>query len=201
MIEGPVGQLDTLFIPSQPKEIKGVAVICHPNPLEGGNNTNKIVQTVAKTLSEQGYHCYCPNLRGVGESDGEHDYGKGEVEDVLSVIDYAKEVNNSHNVILAGFSFGAYVALFVSHHVELERLLLIGAAVGHYEVDAPNSPKAQKTFVLHGEDDDVIALQNVLDWARPQNLPVMVLPGTGHFFHGQLIKLKQILMQYFNTNF
>ena len=196
-ITGPVGQLETIVIPAK-NAVRGVAVICHPNPLQGGNHTNKVVQTIAKVLSEQGYLCFCPNLRGVGQSEGEHDYGRGEVEDVLAVIEYAKETEQTDTVVLAGFSFGAYVSLFVSQRTPLERLLLVGAAVGMYEVMEPVTFDTEKTFVLHGEEDDVVVLQNVLDWARPQNLPVMVVPGTGHFFHGQLVNLKKILMKYFN---
>ncbi len=196
-ITGPVGQLETIVIPAK-NAVRGVAIICHPNPRQGGNHTNKVVQTMAKALSEQGYPSYCPNLRGVGQSGGEHDYGQGEVEDVLAVIEYAKKTEQTDSVVLAGFSFGAYVSLFVSHHTPLERLLLIGTAVGMYERIEPVTFDAEKTFVLHGEEDDVVPLQNVLNWARPQNLPVMVVPGTGHFFHGQLVGLKKILLKYFN---
>ena len=194
-IEGPAGILETQYIPAAPS-IQGVAVICHPNPLQGGNNTHKIVQTVAKTLSEQGYHCFCPNLRGVGQSEGEHDFGTGETEDVIAVIEYAKQLFDTETVILAGFSFGAYVSIFVAQKTNIDKLLLVGPAVGVYPIAAPIAFDVSKTFVLHGEEDEIIPLQNVFDWARPQSLPVMVLPGAGHFFHGKLMILKNTLSQY-----
>ena len=196
-IEGSAGALETQYIPAAITSIRGVAVVCHPNPLQGGNNSHKIVQTVAKTLSEQGYHCFCPNLRGVSQSQGEHDFGTGETEDVIAVIEYAKQLFNTETVILAGFSFGAYVSIFVAQKTIVDKLLLIGPAVGVYPIAAPAAFDTSKTFVLHGEEDEIIPLDNVLGWARPQSLPVMVLPGAGHFFHGKLILLKQILLKYF----
>ena len=158
--------------------------------------SSQVLQTVAKTLSEQGYHCFCPNLRGVGQSEGEHDFGTGETEDVIAVIEYAKQLFHTDTVILAGFSFGAYVSIFAAQKITVDQLLLIGPAVGIYPIDAPAAFDTSKTFVLHGEKDEIIPLQNVFDWARPQSLPVMILPGTGHFFHAKLILLKQILTHY-----
>ncbi len=195
-IEGPAGSLETIYFPAG-CAMRGVAVICHPNPLQGGDYSHKIVQTVAKTLSEQGYHCFCPNFRGVGQSEGEHDYGTGETDDVIAVIEYAQQLFSTDTVILAGFSFGAYVSIFAAQKITVSKLLLIGPAVGIYPIVAPTAFDVSKTFVLHGEEDEIIPLQNVFDWARPQNLPVMVLPGTGHFFHAKLIILKQILLQHF----
>ncbi|WP_434779853.1 alpha/beta hydrolase [Neisseria sp. Ec49-e6-T10] len=195
MITGPVGQLETIIIPAQISP-KGVAIICHPNPLQGGTNTNKVVQTIAKALSEEGFECYCPNLRGVGLSAGEHDYGKGEVDDVLAIIEYAKQSHQTEEVILAGFSFGGYVALFSAQKTVVSRLLLVAPAVGKYTIPAPDSFDVERTMLIQGEEDDVITLSMALEWARPQNLPVIVVPGAGHFFHGQLIKLKQLVSRY-----
>lgn len=194
-IQGPVGQLETIYLPAQTEVLKGVAVVCHPNPLQGGLNTNKVVQTVAKSLTKLGYACYCPNLRGVGQSDGTHDYGAGEVDDVLSVINYAKETHGTDHVALAGFSFGAYVSTFVSQHTPIHKLLLVGAAVGIYDIPAPEV--ALSTLLIHGEKDDVVPFSNVTAWAAPQNLAIVVVPDTGHFFHGKLLLLGDIVTRYF----
>lgn len=185
-VTGPAGSLETIVI-LPPANISGVAVICHPNPLQGGTNTNKVVQTTAKALSQLGYACYCPNLRGVGESEGTHDHGIGEVDDVLAVIAHARGEHGELPLALAGFSFGGFVAARTRAVIEADKLLLMGVAVGKYEIPTP--PVPADTLVIHGEEDEVIPLSAVMDWARPQDLPVLVFPGAGHFFHGKLVKL------------
>ena len=187
-VPGPVGTLETIYIAAQ-GETRGIAVICHPNPTQGGTNTNKVVQTTAKALSQLGYACYCPNLRGVGNSDGQHDYGEGEVDDVIAVVEYARNEQGALPLALAGFSFGGFVAARTRARIEADKLLLMGVAVGKYVIPTP--PVPANTLVVHGEEDEVIPLSAVLDWARPQGLPVTVFPGTGHFFHGKLVPLGQ----------
>ncbi|MGL6070878.1 alpha/beta hydrolase [Craterilacuibacter sp.] len=189
-IAGPAGVLDTIVIPAQ-GEISGIAVICHPNPLQGGTHSNKVVQTAARVLSHMGYVCYLPNLRGVGDSGGVHDHGVGEVDDVIAVVDYAKAAHGALPLALAGFSFGGFVAARTRARIEADKLLLMGVAVGKYEIATPQVPA--DTLVIHGEQDEVIALDAVFDWARPQALPVLVLPGAGHFFHGRLIQLAALI--------
>lgn len=190
MINGPVGGLDTLVIEPQLTQT-GIAVICHPNPLQGGTHTNKVVQTVAKAASQRGYLSYCPNLRGVGQSAGCHDYGNGEVEDVLAVIDYARSKQQDMPLLLAGFSFGGFVAARVRERVETQQLILLGVAVGKYTLATP--PVPPDTTVIHGEQDEIIPLTAIFNWARPQQLPIIVLPGAGHFFHGRLVQLNTLL--------
>ena len=192
VVAGPEGGLETIVVLPQ-GEVSGVAVICHPNPLQGGTNTNKVVQTTAKALSQLGYACYCPNLRGVGESEGQHDHGLGEVDDVLAVIAHARAEHGALPLALAGFSFGGFVAARTRAVIEADKLLLMGVAVGKYEIPTP--PVPADTLVIHGEEDEVIPLSAVMDWARPQDLPVLVFPGAGHFFHGKLVKLGQMIQR------
>ncbi|TCW30737.1 alpha/beta hydrolase [Gulbenkiania mobilis] len=192
VIAGPVGRLDTIVVaPETPPS--GIAVICHPNPLQGGTHSNKVVQTAAKALSQMGYVCYCPNLRGVGESEGLHDHGVGEVDDVLAVVAHARSLHGDLPLALAGFSFGGFVAARARERVTSDKLLLMGVAVGKYAIPTP--PVPADTLVIHGEKDEVIPLSAVLDWARPQALPVIVFPGTGHFFHGRLVPLAQTIQR------
>lgn len=190
-ITGSVGKLETLYYPPQ-SPARGVAVINHPNPLQGGLNTNKVVQTAAKALANLGFHCYLPNLRGVGQSEGQHDYGRGEVADCLAVIEFAQ---NQHpevtSLVLSGFSFGGYVALFAARTCRPDALLLMAPAVGIYQVPAPAAYDSSTTLVFHGQADEVIPLQDALTWAAPQELPIMVVPSASHFFHGKLILLQQ----------
>ncbi|MDD3267449.1 MAG: alpha/beta hydrolase, partial [Burkholderiales bacterium] len=156
IISGPEGALDTLELSPKETVVKGVAIVFHPDPKGGGTYTNKIVQTIAKVLNKKDYICYCPNLRGVGMSAGEHDFGNGEVEDGIAVYDYIKSLYPNLPIVFAGFSFGTAVASNVANKVgDYEKLLLIGPAVTRYSVVVPDK---DKTLVIHGEDDEVIEL-------------------------------------------
>ncbi|MBQ9182970.1 MAG: alpha/beta fold hydrolase [Neisseriaceae bacterium] len=196
-IQGNAGNLSCLLM--QPEQTpQGVAVILHPNPLHGGTNQNKVVQTAAKSLLQKGYLCILPNLRGVGESAGQHDYGKGETDDVLSVYAFLQQ-NYPHlinNFVLGGFSFGGYVACRVAQIVPPQRLLLIGAAVKRYAEPAPFVPDINKTLFIHGADDEVVSLNQVFDWCGEQNLPVVVIPKASHFFHGKLLPLADTIERF-----
>lgn len=194
----PIGQLESLYIPAQGQE-QGIAIIHHPNPLQGGTFTNKVIQTAAKALSLLGYHCYLPNSRGTGNSDGEHDYGAGEADDFVHIIDQARLLHpNAPKLIISGFSFGGYVATFAAQQRPHDLLLLIGAAVGHYtqRPPAPHVPDIKKTLLIHGAIDEVVPLQNAINWAGEQDLPLIVLPQSSHFFHGKLIALRDTINQF-----
>ena len=197
-ITGPVGLLETIYLPAQ-GQARGVAVINHPNPLQGGTNTNKVIQTAAKALSILGFHCYLPNLRGVGNSQGTHDYGQGETDDCLAVIDYARAQHpEAAEFALAGFSFGGYVATFAAQLRTPDFLLLLGAAVHHY-TDRPEPqavPDATKTLMIHGAEDKVVEIGKALAWAEPQDLPMNALAGSSHFFHGKLIVLRDTILRF-----
>ncbi len=193
---GQAGLLETLYLPAQGQE-RGIAVINHPNPTQGGTFTNKVIQTAAKVLCQKGFHCYLPNLRGTGNSAGSHDYGRGETDDCLDVVSQAR---NRHpqlsKLILGGFSFGGYVSVFAAQQCAPDILLLIGPALGHYPVPAPPAPRPDKTLIIHGAEDEVVALHKPLSWAAPQNLPVIVLPESSHFFHGKLIVLRDTVNRF-----
>jgi len=173
---------------------RGLALIAHPHPLFGGTLDNKVVQTLAKTFHLQGYVAVRMNFRGVGASGGVHDDGKGETDDWLLVADEMRSRYGPLPLLLAGFSFGAYVQTRVAKRLlesgtPAARLVLVAPAVGRFQLD----PVTEGTLVVHGESDDVVPLPEVLAWARPQRLPVVVLPGTGHFFHGNLVELQRIV--------
>lgn len=195
-ITGPVGRLEMLYFPAKAEE-RGVAVINHPNPTQGGTFTNKVIQTAARALTLMGYHCYLPNLRGTGKSEGTYDYGKGETDDCLAVIEFARAQHpNAPQFILGGFSFGGYVATLAAQQHEPDLLLLIGAALNHYPGITPNAPSPDKTVIIHGAIDEVVALDKPLKWAAGQNLAVIVVPESSHFFHGKLIELRHTINRY-----
>jgi len=165
-------------------------LIAGPDPLFGGALDNKVTQTLARAFVELGYTAWRPNFRGVGASEGAHDEGRGELEDLAAVIEYAK----SEKPVLAGFSFGAAVQAKLAQRLAKEgkapsRMALVGVAVKHFE--AP--PVPADTIVIHGEEDTTVLLADVLAWARPQDLPVVVVPGADHFFHRRLHVLRAIV--------
>jgi alpha/beta superfamily hydrolase len=157
-------------------------LIAHPHPLHGGTMENKVVSTLARTFTELGNLSIRCNFRGVGQSEGRYDDGRGETEDMLAVAHFAKARAGDLPLILSGFSFGGFVQSRAARHLQPQRMVLVAPAVGRFEVEAV--PK--QTLVIHGERDDVVPLSEIMEWARPQRLPVLVLPGAGHFFHGQL---------------
>lgn len=197
-INGPAGIIE--IIVENPGAPKGIALICHPHPLFGGTNTNKVTQTLARTFGHLGYVALRPNFRGVGGSAGTHDDGSGETEDMLAVLAEAKRRFGDLPVALAGFSFGAYVqtrvaqALAESNH-PAQRLVLVGTAAGHVEGARKYETKAVAgdTIVIHGAKDETVPLANVLAWAEPLDLPVVVIPGADHFFHRRLQIIRDIV--------
>jgi hypothetical protein len=190
LLPGPVGNLEVV-INDPGAGRQGLALVAHPHPLYGGSLDNKVVQTLAKTFFRQRYVAVRMNFRGVGASDGVFDEGQGETQDWLVVARALRERFGDLPLALAGFSFGAFVQARVAEHLRPQRLTLIAPAVGRF----PLAAVPEHTLVVHGEQDDVVALADVLDWARPQSLPVVVLPGTGHFFHGKLAELARILQR------
>ncbi|WP_133700630.1 alpha/beta hydrolase [Roseateles toxinivorans] len=194
LIAGPTGELQCA-IDNPADAPRGVAVICHPNPVQGGTLDNKVVQTVARAFVQLGYRAVRFNFRGIGQSQGVWDEGRGEIDDALAVIAALREPGLP--LLLAGFSFGGYVAsqaaLRLPEDQRAERLLLVGPATSRFDTAAVPAD----TVVIHGEADDVVPLQAVLDWARPQVLPITVVPGVGHFFHGQLPLLKSLVLRAF----
>ena len=183
-VAGPAGKIE-LAIDAPSGAPRGAALVAHPHPQHGGTLDNKVVQTLARALAELGYVAYRPNFRGVGESEGGYDAGRGEVDDLAAVAAHA----GAPSIVLAGFSFGAVMQARLARRVKPERMGLVGIAVNHFE--AP--PVPADSLLIHGELDQTVPLATVLDWARPQDLPVIVVPGADHFFHRRLAVLRGIV--------
>jgi hypothetical protein len=184
LIAGPAGRIECAV--DQPEgSSRGIALIAHPHPLFGGTLDNKVVQTLARAFVDLGYEAWRPNFRGVGETEGTHDEGRGELQDLEAIV----EKLAPQTLMLAGFSFGASLAAQLAEKKKPEWLVLVG--VGITRVMAPPVPEG--TLVIHGENDDTVPLAAVLDWARPQELPVVVVPGADHFFHRKLPVIKRVV--------
>ncbi|HZM45567.1 MAG TPA: alpha/beta hydrolase [Burkholderiales bacterium] len=192
LIDGPAGKIET-DINDPGSGRRGIALIAHPNPVQGGTKDNKVVTTLAKAFFALGYVAARPNFRGVGASGGVHDAGLGETGDMLAVAAYLGRSYGDLPLVLAGFSFGSFVQTRVAKQLPPGRMVLVGPAVNRF----PAETVPADTLVIHGEHDDVVPLSAVLDWARPQNLPVVVVPGGEHFFHGRLNVLSDLILRYF----
>lgn len=197
-LQGPAGRIEALRdAPAPQVPSRGVAVIAHPHPLFGGTMDNKVVQTLARAFVQCGWQTLRFNFRGVGATDGVHDAGRGETEDFLAVV---QQCAAQGPLALAGFSFGSFVmsqtlaALWPVR--QIEKLVFVGAAASRFQVATIPADLHERTLVIHGEHDDTVPLAAVMDWARPQVLPVTVVPGGGHFFHGQLPLLRSLVVRH-----
>jgi hypothetical protein len=197
-LRGAAGNIEVLRDPAaEGTPALGVAVIAHPHPLFGGTMDNKVVQTLARAFVACGWTAVRFNFRGVGASEGVHDEGRGEREDMLAV---AEQLAPEGPLAIAGFSFGAFVAscalekLWVARDVR--HLVLVGTAASRFSVATLPVASHERALIVHGEQDDTVPLAAVMDWARPQSLPVTVIPGGGHFFHGQLPLLKNLVVRH-----
>ena len=198
LIDGPAGKIEVaLDRPGDSAPTRGIALVAHPHPLFGGTMDNKVAQTLARTLVQLGYITYRSNFRGVGETQGEHDNGTGERDDLLAVVAHMRAQPGQSDVplVLAGFSFGTFVVSHVAKQLResgeaIERMVMVGTAASNWPVaEVPDN-----TLVIHGEVDDTVPITSVFDWARPQELPVVVIPGGEHFFHRKLHVLKKIIV-------
>ncbi len=194
-LAGPAGTLECAV--DQPEgSARGLAVIAHPHPLHGGTMDNKVVQTLARAAVLAGLRAVRFNFRGIGGSAGSWDAGQGEVDDAMAVITAERALQPAGAPLLvAGFSFGGYVASQAAARLAEAgapawRVVLVAPAVVNFTA----APVPPGSLVVHGELDDVVPLKAALDWARPQLQPVTVLPGAGHFFHGNLPQLRQTVL-------
>ena len=201
-INGPAGLLEIArdLAAAPDGQVRGTAVIAHPHPLFSGTMDNKVVQTMARAFVASGWNAVRFNFRGVGASQGSYDAGTGERADMLAVV---QQLAAEGPLALAGFSFGSFVMSHVLAELwpqrQIEKAVFVGTAATRFAV-ASVPPKAhERTLVIHGEADDVVPLADVMNWARPQILPVTVIPDGAHFFHGQLPLLKGLVMRHLSA--
>ncbi len=207
VITGPDGDIEFFVDPIglAASETKGIALIAHPHPLFGGTAENKVVTSIARAFRDLGCITLRPSFRGVGGSTGEHDHGVNETTDLLAVVAWARENHDPHGTLplyLAGFSFGAFVITRVAKKLAetgtpAKRLVLVGTAAGFVEGARSYQTEAvaADTLVIHGDKDETVRLANVLAWAEPLNLPVVVVPGADHFFHRRLHLIREIIIR------
>ena len=204
-IQGPVGQIE-IFVDQPKGEVTGFAVVCHPHPLQGGTPHHKVPVLLAQIFNEMGCVVYRPSFRGLGGSEGTHDQGHGETDDILTVIEYAREKHAGLTFYAGGFSFGSHVLAKcqaqLSQELRPKQLVLCGLPTGsvielrHYTTPAIDGD----ILFVHGEQDDITLLSDMIAWAKPQKHPITILPGANHFFTGYLKQLKQVISRFLNVS-
>jgi alpha/beta superfamily hydrolase len=175
---------------------RGLALIAHPHPLYGGTMDNKVVHTLTRSFVGLGYISVRMNFRGVGQSVGEHDHGHGETDDMQLLLEHMQLQYPDLPLALAGFSFGTVVQARLQQRLmalgkAAERLVLVGTAAVKWEIPAVPA----NTIVIHGELDETIPLSDVMTWLRPQDIPLIVIPGADHFFHRKLQHIRNLIAQ------
>lgn len=196
-VQGPVGQLETVIdVPESATDAR-FAVVCHPHPLHCGTMTNKVAHMLAKAFNAAGMPAVRFNFRGVGRSEGAYADGIGETDDALAVIEWARGRWPSASVSLAGFSFGGAVAIRAAAASDPARLITVAPAVDRVHVPADRLPRCP-WLVIQGDQDEVVDPNAVRHWieqlAKPPELAL--LSGVGHYFHGRLNELKQVVVDW-----
>ena len=198
LIDGPVGQLEALYLDLE--DAKGVALICHPNPVQGGTMLNKVVSTLQRTARDAGLITLRFNYRGVGASAGSSDMGQGEVDDAEAVAQWLREKHPDLPLTLFGFSFGGFVAATLGGRLEakgetLSHLFMVAPAVMRI-ADYGQLPQNGTLTVIQPETDEVVDPQLVYDWsdALPRPHELLKVAECGHFFHGKLTDLKDLVL-------
>ncbi|WP_266170265.1 alpha/beta hydrolase [Dyella subtropica] len=191
-LTGPAGKLEAISdVAERPDARRGVAVICHPNPAQGGTMHNKVVTMVERSLRESGLDTVRFNFRGTGASEGSYDNGIGESDDLAAVVAWVRKVRPGEALWLAGFSFGSYVTLRSAVALEADALISIAPPAGRWSFETIALPQCPWLVVM-GEEDEVVEPQTVFDWIDSLEKPpeLVRMPETGHFFHRRLMDLR-----------
>lgn len=197
LIDGPAGVLETMVSHPKERSSESIAIICHPNPTQEGTMHNKVVTTLHKVFHLKGLRTVRFNYRGVGKSDGKYGEGVGEVDDLLSIVEWVKSHHVDAPIVLAGFSFGGYIALQVASQVNPLALVSVAPAVGRYDYCKAVGPISCPWVIAQGEADDIVPKSAVLEWldTRNESPAILLFPETGHFFHGKLVDLRERLLE------
>ena len=191
-IDGPAGRIEAAFDLAEGPALPVLAIVCHPLPTEGGSMHNKVVTMTARALRESGVATLRFNFRGVGQSEGTFDDGDGELDDLRAVAAWARAWHPDKALWLAGFSFGAWVALRAAVELQAAALISIAPPVGRSWPFDDIALPAVPWLVIQGEDDEIVAPDAVYAWiaSLPRPLQLLRMPGASHFFHRKLIDLR-----------
>lgn len=201
LLQGPVGKLESILDVPGDAEIVGAAVVCHPHPQHGGTMHNKVAHTLARAFVRSGFETLRFNFRGTEASEGQYNEGIGELDDALAALDWMRERRPAGPLWLAGFSFGAAIAIRAAVKVEVNGLVSVAPAVSRFANDMADQPECP-WLVLQGDEDELVDIEETLAWlnALEPGPELLVLAGAEHFFHGRLIDVREAVMDFVARN-
>jgi len=196
-IEGPVGRLEAVLDTPRNELVLGSAVVCHPHPQHGGTMHNKVAHTLARAFLRLGFQALRFNFRGTEASDGVYDEGTGELDDALAAIDWVRARHTPGPMWLAGFSFGAAIAVRAAVATEVDGLVSIAPAAYRFASGMTTQPRCP-WLIVQGDEDELVAVDETIEWVNglAPGPELLVLPGAEHFFHGRLIELRDAVMSF-----
>ena len=196
-LDGPAGKLEGLLESQQGSTPLGNAVICHPHPAHGGTMHNKVAHTLARAFVRLNFTALRFNFRGTGKSEGEYDEGAGELLDAIAVFQWMRERSPGLPLWLAGFSFGAAIAIRAAFETEPDGLISVAPAAFRFAADIESQPDCP-WLIVHADQDELIDIDESVEWVNQLDPgpELIVFPDTTHFFHGKLVKLRQAVEEF-----
>lgn len=200
-IEGPVGRLEAILDTPRNEPVSGSAVVCHPHPQHGGTMHNKVAHTLARAFQRQGFQALRFNFRGTEASDGVYDEGVGELDDALAAMDWMRARQAAGPTWLAGFSFGAAIAVRAAAESKVDGLVSVAPAVYRFASGMTEQPRCP-WLIVQGDEDELVAVDETIEWVNglEPGPELLVLPGAEHFFHGRLVELRDAVMKFVANN-
>jgi alpha/beta superfamily hydrolase len=201
LLQGPAGKLESILDVPRDAEIVGAAVVCHPHPQHGGTMHNKVAHTLARAFVRSGFETLRFNFRGTEASEGQYDDGIGELDDAIAALDWMRERRPAGPIWLAGFSFGAAIAIRAAVKVEVNGLVSVAPAVSRFASDMADQPECP-WLVVQGDEDELVDIEETLAWlnALEPGPELLVLAGAEHFFHGRLTDVREAVMDFIARN-
>ena len=199
-IDGPVGQLEAVYEFPAAADVAGAVVICHPHPQHGGTLHNKVVHTLARAFLRMEFAVLRFNFRGTEKSEGHFDEGVGELDDALAAIAWMRTKRPDSELWLAGFSFGAAIAVRAAAQTDVGGLISVAPAVSRFASGLATQPLCP-WLIVQGDEDELVGIDETIDWVNSlQPGPeLLILPGAEHFFHGRLNDLRQAVIDFVGT--
>jgi len=201
-IDGPVGHLEAILELSTAQEPLGVVVVCHPHPQHGGTMHNKVAHTLARAFVRAGFASLRFNFRGTEQSEGDFDEGNGELDDALAVVEWMRKRYPDSILWLAGFSFGAAIAVKASVATEVDGLVSVAPAISRFATGLESQP-ACPWLIIQGDQDELVDVEETVAWVDglEPGPELLIIPDGEHFFHGRLHELREAVQEFATESF
>ena len=200
-IDGPAGRLESILDEPGEGPVRGSVVVCHPHPQHGGTMHNKVAHTLARAFVRLGFRTLRFNFRGTEESEGSFDEGVGELDDALAAVDWLRSGAPDGPLWIAGFSFGAAIAVRAAAPAHADGLVAIAPAIYRFARNLETPPQCA-FLVVQGDEDELVDVEETIEWINglEPGPELLVVPGAEHFFHGRLVELREAVMDFVQSN-